>query len=136
MKPSSPRLLVIPLLALLLCTSCLSTEPEIPDPAYAGAWVYENSDPETNIRTYARRDTLDGDNSGYSFEPDGLLLFRTSGWCGTPPLSFYNLEGSWVEIGETELRITHLSAQEQRDFRLEILAISATEMRCRIELIE
>jgi hypothetical protein len=125
------------LLITLFCVACSSEEPTSPqDPTFAGAWGFQSVDAESGIRVYSRLDSLTGDQVGYFFGPDGFLLIRNSGWCGTPPLSYSNLEGTWEEEHENNLLLKYPRWDWIRDSRLVIISLSAQEMRCRVDDVQ
>lgn len=79
----------------IILFSCEENKLEIEntDNLLIGNWtnaIYEN---ETT--SFSRANELPKDNYGISFKVDGSLVEKTSGWCGTPPLSFFNLEGNY-----------------------------------------
>ena len=123
--------------ALLCAVSCNSSKPTDPaSPSLYGAWGAVNTDQETGIRTYERLTELAGRRSGYEFGLGGSLVIRNSGWCGTPPLTFFNFEGSWQKEEDRVLTLTYHDLGVVQDFCLEVVALSARELRCRIERIE
>ena len=68
--------------------------------------------------------------------PDGSLVFRNHGWCGTPPLTYSNLDGTWLALNEDQLVFTHPLWSEPQNFLLTIVSLSDDELRCTLELIE
>ena len=125
------------LVGLLFCVACSSPAPaSLQDPSVLGAWGFNSMDDQSGIRVYAKLESLVGDQNGYMFEPGGVLLVRNAGWCGTPPLTYSNFEGSWTEEQEGHLVLTYPNWEAMQDFRLEILNLTKNEMRCRIELVE
>ena len=67
-------------------------------------WVNPNYDNETI--TYQRAANLQENASGVSFQKKSIFIQRTSGWCGTPPLTFYDEKGTW-KTEETLILITN-----------------------------
>jgi hypothetical protein len=59
-----------------------------------GIWI----SPEYNqqIITFTRGVNLPDEGYGISFKQDETLVERTSGFCGTPPLTFFNVEGTFT----------------------------------------
>lgn len=50
---------------------------------------------------YTRADALKDDDFGISFKSENLLIERqNAGWCGTPPISYVNYNGTWSKTGE------------------------------------
>lgn len=58
-----------------------------------GNWMYDSY--ENQITTYRRVANLPEENYGFSFKTNGIYIERSSGWCGTPPLTFFDTEGNW-----------------------------------------
>lgn len=61
-----------------------------------GYWI----DPQISdsLVTYSKSNELVEDNYGIAFHSDGTLIERkNSGWCGTPPISYSDFEGSWTK---------------------------------------
>lgn len=58
-----------------------------------GNWVAPVYDNETT--TFTRGASLPDEGYGITFNQDGSLMERTSGFCGTPPLTFFNVNGTF-----------------------------------------
>ena len=53
-----------------------------------------------------KSDTMPGDDYGIAFLKDGLLKEnKNSGWCGTPPISYGEVEGTWELFDDSTLVI-------------------------------
>ncbi|MFN8134346.1 MAG: hypothetical protein U0Z17_03640 [Bacteroidales bacterium] len=69
-----------------------------------GSWIkpqYVDS-----VITYERAENLLENSYGFTFKPGNKLIARqNSGWCGTPPISTTDYEGSWIQNG-SEVKIT------------------------------
>jgi len=53
------------------------------------------------IVQYTRAEKLKDDDFGISFNPENTLVERqNAGWCGTPPISFANYNGTWSKTGD------------------------------------
>lgn len=112
--------------------SCSDPGPASPcADALIGSWGFVSHDSETGISVYERIDTLDGQRSGYGFEPGGVLLVRTSGWCGTPPLSYSNLEGTWRAESEHRLMLDYPARGGTGRCTLQILGVDDETLECR-----
>jgi len=47
--------------------------------------------------TYNKVELLPGDDYGFSFETENKFLeHKNAGWCGTPPISYGDYEGTWT----------------------------------------
>jgi hypothetical protein len=50
---------------------------------------------------YTRAEGLNENDYGISFNPGNSLIERqNAGWCGTPPISFANYNGTWSKTGD------------------------------------
>ena len=50
---------------------------------------------------YTRAGALKDDDFGISFKSENLLIERqNAGWCGTPPISYVNYNGTWSKTGD------------------------------------
>lgn len=86
-------------LALLLTLALIScqklTDPvEIGNPELIGSWI----DPQytDTLVTYTRAGDLVENQYGITFMSGNKLVQRqNSGWCGTPPISTADYEGTW-----------------------------------------
>ena len=48
------------------------------------------------------------DGRGYQFLKGGKLIVRqNSGWCGTPPISYENVSGSWEFLDDNKLLLNY-----------------------------
>jgi hypothetical protein len=95
-----------------------------------GTWVYSGHIDSVLIYYYAEE--FEEDNSGIAFESGNVYIERTSGWCGTPPLSYANIEGKWEIMDHNILIITcpDCSWMDENNGRLmEIVDRSKTELR-------
>lgn len=89
-------------LFILLCCACDINEEvedkdviiEDKDNLLLGIWVTPVYDQETT--TFTRGVNLPEEGYGISFKQNETLVERTSGFCGTPPLTFFNVEGTFT----------------------------------------
>jgi hypothetical protein len=89
------------LFSIVLLTSCendidlKSDEAEL----IIGHWispVYTDT-----LVQYTRAEGLNDNDYGISFNPGNSLVERqNAGWCGTPPISFANYNGTWSKTGD------------------------------------
>jgi len=62
-----------------------------------GSWI--NPQYSDTLVTYTRAETLVENQYGITFENMGKLVQRqNSGWCGTPPVTTADYEGTWTQI--------------------------------------
>lgn len=91
------------LILFLLC-SCSGDEAETdPDNFLIGTWQSSGFDFNTN--QFMRTDEFT-ENHCYRFKEDGSITERkNSGWCGTPPVSYADYEGTWKIINDTLVEV-------------------------------
>lgn len=95
-----------------------------------GTWV-ENGYTE-DLRLLKRSSDLDPSKYGFSIEDDGSFLERkSSGWCGTPPISYENFEGSWVALSDSLLDITVAYWGGIMTYQMRIVSMDAEELQIR-----
>ena len=93
------------LVVLIAFISCNKNEnaPIVETNLLIGNWskvIYENDQ-----LIFNRVNELPKEEYGLSFKEEyPTFLEKTSGWCGTPPLSFFDIEGTW-EIKKDILKI-------------------------------
>ena len=88
---------LIVIYSILLVLGCSEDDSHLIDESnlLVGVWVepiYENE-----VLTFKRADELLDDAYGIWFKSQDVLIERTSGWCGTPPIIFYNYDGAWKQ---------------------------------------
>jgi hypothetical protein len=98
---------------------------------HIGTWVEPLYEEETT--TFKRSANLPNNASGITFKQDGSFIERTSGWCGTPPLSHTDYKGSF-EIDATLIKITPDSYLNSYQWR--IISLTKEELIVKRELSE
>lgn len=58
-----------------------------------GNWILEKS--ENNKSTFKRVNELPQNNYGVSFKQENKFMQRTTGWCGTPPITYFDAPGTY-----------------------------------------
>lgn len=106
------------LIYFLLC-SCSRDEAEIdPDNYLIGTWSYSGYEDNSNIFSRSGEFT---DNHCYRFNEDGSLVERkNSGWCGTPPVSYADYEGTWTMLNDTVVELNVGFWGGQTTYRLDV----------------
>ena len=112
--------------------SCENNEAIIDsDNLLIGFWVAPVYDGETTI--FKRGNSLPNEEYGISFNENGDFIEHTSGWCGTPPLTFFNIEGSF-ELENTLISISTQSYPTNYAWR--IVSLTESELVVKRELTE
>ena len=102
-----------------------------PDNLLLGVWVAPVYNADTT--TFKRGNSLPDDGYGISFLQNGDILERTSGWCGTPPISYFNIEGTF-SLNENLITISNNNYPTSYGWR--IVSLSDTELIVKRELTE
>jgi hypothetical protein len=98
------RILAI-LTVVLTISSCSVTDEDIsfdPKDLLSGNWTFEYSNNGETV--FKRTNTLPNEKYGVSFFRDGKFIERTSGWCGTPPLVFSDVQGTY-QLEKTLIKV-------------------------------
>jgi hypothetical protein len=81
-------------LAFVSCQKLLDPV-ETGDPELTGNWI--NPQYSDTLVTYSKADELIENELGISFNSDNTLVERKiNGWCGTPPITTADYEGTWT----------------------------------------
>ena len=89
---------LITILLIVTLASC-SVNEEVPvdtNNLLIGNWMNPIYNLENKTVTYERVANLKDEEYGISYKEGNVYIERTSGWCGTPPLTFYNNEGTFT----------------------------------------
>jgi hypothetical protein len=119
------------LFVLLLCpflNSCHKDEIRIDsDNLIVGVWNY--ADYQQNISVYARQKDF-SDNPCLNFKDDGTLIERkNAGWCGTPPISYADYNGTWTVLNDTLLEIKVGYWGGTTNYKLDIESVSKDSLK-------
>ncbi len=95
---------LLALTAVLLC-SFIPTHTELKDDLI-GTWVQiEYLD---NGILFEKQAGFAKDKPGVSFNADGTIVKRqNAGWCGTPPISYANNNGTWRQTSDSTLTVNY-----------------------------
>lgn len=121
------------LLFAITILSCENNETTIidPDNLLLGHWTAPIYNTETT--TFRRSNSAPKESYGVTFNTNNEYVERTSGWCGTPPLTFFNVEGTF-ELENTLILISTNSYPN--NFAWRIISISETELVVKREFTE
>lgn len=88
------KILFFALIGILLF-AC-SEEDEIQTSAFEINGYWANGEYTDSIQTYYRTEQLADNQYSFGFETKGKFVERkNAGWCGTPPISYGDYQGSW-----------------------------------------
>ena len=93
------------IVAILFSLALVSCQ-KIADPIEAGhsdlAGIWVNPQYTDTLVTYTKSDALIENELGISFKSDNTLIERKiNGWCGTPPITTADYEGTWKRNDST-----------------------------------
>jgi len=100
------------LIFLMVMVLLLSCEKELMEMEALGAnagivgtWIEEGYQGDTTLLKRAGK--LNEVKYGFTINEDGSFIERkNSGWCGTPPISYANYDGSWEAVSDSLLNVT------------------------------
>ena len=96
-----------------------------------GNWSHVSYNNDTT--TFVRVNNLPAENYGISFSQNKIFTERTSGWCGTPPLTFFNIDGTF-ELEDTLIKIS--KNDYPNSFAWRIVSLTETALVVQRELTE
>lgn len=93
------------LLVTITLGSCTKEKIHVdPDNPLLGTWIFSDY---RNDAFIFERSTGFTENHCYRFNSDGTMTERkNSGWCGTPPISYADFDGTWSEQDDTLKNVT------------------------------
>ncbi len=128
---------VLGLFALQFLASCDKSDAVAPEVAIVdGAWAFVEVLPGTESRIYRRLGDLSGEVDGFEFAPNGILLVRNAGFCGTPPLTFSTYNGTWVAESNESYILSYNYLGALSDIRLTVFSVTEQELECHFEVLE
>ncbi|WP_298545885.1 hypothetical protein [uncultured Aquimarina sp.] len=69
-------------------------------------WVYKDYQNENLV--YESKRKFKKDKSGFEFISNGTIIRKqNSGWCGTPPIDYEIVSGTWKNISDSVLEIKY-----------------------------
>jgi len=93
-----------------------------------GTWVFEEY--EDDITVMQKLSGLDSSKYGFIIYNNGKFLERkNSGFCGTPPISYANFEGTWEAETDNELKIIVDFWGGIINCKMQIVSLTETELK-------
>ena len=125
------------LLLLLFALLMIACEKELVDTealgenvGIMGTWI-ENGY-EQDVTLLHREDQLDPSKYGFTLEENGSFIERkNAGWCGTPPITYENFEGSWDALSDSLIEITVAYWGGTMTYQMRIVSLGPEELRIR-----
>ncbi len=125
--------LVILLFALLLI-ACEKESVDIEalgeNEGIIGTWI--DNGYEEDLTLLKRVNSLDPSKYGFSIVDDGSFVERkNAGWCGTPPITYENFEGSWVALSDSLIEITVAYWGGTMTYQMRIVSLDTEDLQIR-----
>ncbi|WP_272150984.1 hypothetical protein [Tenacibaculum aiptasiae] len=110
---------LILLTLFIMFSSCEKNDKVIidSDNLLLGSWTNAVNNPDIETTTFERVNKLPQEKDGVSFQKDGTFIKRTSGWCGTPPLIFNNIEGNFI-LNNDIIKVTFQEVQANFNWKI------------------
>ena len=125
--------LVILLLTLVMVAcekELVNTEVLGENAGIIGTWV-ENGY-EDDLTLLNRANKLDPSKYGFTMEDNGSFIERkNAGWCGTPPITYDNFEGTWEALSDSLIEITVSYWGGTMTYQMRIVSLDAEDLRIR-----
>lgn len=123
--------LTVALAPLGACNDAAAPPPTAPADLAGTAWIQDAWDTYGQAMVFRRTDRLEGEVVGYAFGGDGVLVHRSFGWCATPPLTYFDEQGSWEQLDDTHIRLVYPGAIPSGTLSYEIVSLTATVLKLR-----
>lgn len=125
------------LYVLLLAVMLISCEKDVlesdalgENSGIVGTWIAHAYEDELTL--LLRGEELDHSRYGFTIYEDGNFLERkNAGWCGTPPISYDNFEGTWEALSDSLLDITVAYWGGSMTYQMRIVSLDADELKIR-----
>ncbi|MCK4747370.1 MAG: hypothetical protein KAT15_10055 [Bacteroidales bacterium] len=128
-------LLLIAMILLVSCEENLQDTEALGENAdIVGTWVEEVdlTHVEDGTTQLKRADELDPSLYGFTIKDDGSFVERkNAGWCGTPPISYDNFDGTWVALSDSLLEITVGYWGGTMTYQMRIVSLDQEQLRIR-----
>lgn len=93
-----------------------------------GTWIQSGN--EENILVMKRASQLDEHKYGFIFFADGKFVERkNAGWCGTPPISYANYDGTWARESDELIDITVGYWGGEISYKMKIISLTINTLR-------
>jgi hypothetical protein len=127
--PSKLLFTIVLFIFLGLGNACEKTQSPGPtDPMLVGTWVSPSYQGDTVI--LKRATVFRKDDYGICFKEDGSLVERKNeGWCGTPPITYANFDGTWTMHNDTLIHIRVAYWGGTTSYDLSMVGIDESKLR-------
>jgi hypothetical protein len=113
---------------VFLISAFTSDQPPVKiDDELLGPWVYSGSKDELSL--FKKKNKLEKNKSGIEFKADGKFVQRQNvSWCGTPPITYGNFDGTWEKNSDSTVLITYQYHNEIRREELQVFSLHKNRM--------
>lgn len=134
------KLLIISmLLAIVSCEENLLEQEALGENAgIVGTWV-DRQELDFAAASYdgslmlTREPELDSTLYGFIIREDGTFVERkNAGWCGTPPITYANFDGTWSAVSDSLIDITVGYWGGTMTYQMRIVSVDEEHLRIRI----
>jgi len=125
---------VIILIISVLLISCEQDMVELADlgsnAGIVGTWIEDGQQGDTLF--LERSGSFDKEKYGFTLNDDGTFVERkNAGWCGTPPITYDNFEGTWEAVSDSLLDITVAYWGGVMTYQIRIVSLDMEELAIR-----
>lgn len=128
---------IILIFAVFLVVSCAENT-DIPinkDNLLLGNWINAVYNENQQLITFERAFQLKEESYGISFKEKNIFLERTSGWCATPPLAFFESEGTFSFV-DGLIKVSKKGGFPNNSYNWRLVSLSNEKLVVKHELSE
>jgi hypothetical protein len=122
------------LLVVVLMVSCeketIDLEALGENTGILGTWTEDEYKGDTLLLD--RSGKLDNDRYGFTIKEDGTFIeHKNAGWCGTPPITYDNFDGTWEAVSDSLLNITVAYWGGVMTYQIRIVSVDGAKLAVR-----
>jgi hypothetical protein len=92
-------------------------------------WVHDHYNPDDGISTYIAKKSFDNEKGGLQFLKNNKLRKRQNeGWCGTPPISYEEVQGDWKKLSDSLIEIRYKNWSGKLIDTIKIISLTDKEL--------
>ena len=124
-------LFLIPLLFLAACEKeIMEADAMGANASIVGTWV--DNGYEEDVTMFERSEALDASKYGFILSSDGSFVERkNAGWCGTPPITYDDYEGTWEALSDSLLEVTVGYWGGVMTYQMRIITLESDQLKIR-----
>jgi len=122
------------LLVMVLMVSCEKNAMDLAalgeNSGIVGTWTEDEYKGDTLLLN--RSGELAADRYGFTLEDDGTFIeHKNAGWCGTPPITYDNFDGTWKAVSDSLLNITVAYWGGVMTYQIRIVSVDGARLAIR-----